>query len=114
MRVQLTERRRHSAQEYASLLRKAFHADPRFADLRMSFDTGGMVSTALNYGVSSPIDIQIEGGSREEAYKLAQKIRREAAQVQGAADVRIAQRLDATYLVIDVDRQKAANGGLST
>ena len=114
IRIQLTEARKHSAQEYAILLRHAFADDPRFADLRVSFDTGGMVSTALNFGVSSPIDVQIEGGTREEGMALAQKIRNEARQVRGAADVRVAQRLDAPYLVINVDRQKAANVGLST
>jgi multidrug efflux pump subunit AcrB len=114
MRVQLTEERARSAQEYAVLLRHAFAEDSRFDDLRINFDTGGMVSTALNYGVSSPIDVQIEGGTREEAMKLAQQIRDEAREVRGAADVRIAQRLDAKYFVIEVDRQKAANIGLNT
>jgi multidrug efflux pump subunit AcrB len=114
IRIQLTENRKHSAQEYAVKLRHAFAEDPRFADLRVTFDTGGMVSTALNFGVSSPIDVQIAGGTREEALVLAQKIRNEAKQVRGAADVHIAQRLDASYLVINVDRQKAANIGLST
>src|SRR3974377_1532918 len=71
IRVQLTEARKKSAQEYAVLLRHAFATDPQFADLRFSFDTGGMVSTALNYGVSSPVDVQIEMGSgtRDEAMK---------------------------------------------
>ncbi len=114
IRVQLTEARKRSAQEYAVVLREALQADPRFADLSFSFDTGGIVSTALNFGVSSPIDVQIEGGSREEAMKLAQEISREAKEVRGAADVHVAQRLDAPYLIIDVDRQKAANVGLST
>jgi multidrug efflux pump subunit AcrB len=114
IRIQLKEERSHSAQEYAILLRHAFAAEPRFADLRVSFDTGGIVSTALNFGVSSPIDVQVEGGSREQAMQLAQEIQREAKQVRGAADVHIGQRLDAPYLIVDVDRQKAANVGLST
>src|SRR5262249_50707471 len=75
IRVQRTENRRFSAQEYASRLRRAFHADPRFADLRLSFDTGGMIQTALNFGQSSPIDIQIEGGTHEQAAKLARQVR---------------------------------------
>jgi multidrug efflux pump subunit AcrB len=45
--------------------------------------------------------------------KLARRVRDEARKVHGSADVRIAQRLDAPYLIIDVDRQKAANVGLS-
>jgi multidrug efflux pump subunit AcrB len=113
IRIQLSENRKRSAQEYAIRLRHAFADLPQFNDLRVSFDTGGMVSTALNYGVSSPINIQIEGGAPAEALKLAQEIRLQAAGVKGAADVRIAQRLDAPYLILEIDRQKAANIGLS-
>jgi multidrug efflux pump subunit AcrB len=113
IRVQLNETRRKSAQEYAVLLRHKFAAQPNFNDLRLSFDTGGMVATALNYGASSPIDIQIQGGTQTQAYELAREIRRRVADVPGAADVHILQRLDAPYLIIDVDRKKAADQGLS-
>ena len=113
IRVQLSEKRQKTSQEYAIQLRHAFAANPQFNDLRVSFDTGGMVSTALNYGVSSPIDIQIEGGTTEEAFGLAREIRQQVAGVKGAADVRIGQRLDAPYLIMEIDRQKAANIGLS-
>jgi multidrug efflux pump subunit AcrB len=115
IRVQLSKERKRSAQDYAIQLRHAFAADPRFNDLRVLFDTGGMVSTALNFGVSSPIDIQIELGTRSaaEGLKLAQEIRQEVRRVKGAADIRIGQRLDAPYLVLEIDRQKAANMGLS-
>jgi multidrug efflux pump subunit AcrB len=112
LRVQLNEQRTASAQEYAIRLRHLFAQEPRFSDLRFSFDTGGMVSTALNQGASSPIDIQIEGGKTEQAFSLAKQIRNRVAGVRGAADVRVLQRLDAPYLVIDVDRKKAADQGL--
>jgi multidrug efflux pump subunit AcrB len=114
IRVQLSEERQESAQEYAKRLRHAFADNPRFADLSFRFNTGGMISTALNFGVASPINIRVEGGKADEAYKMARRIQREVAQVKGAADVQIAQRLDAPYLIIKVDRQKAANVGLST
>ena len=62
-----TDRERSlSARSTPIKLRHLFEDDPRFADLRVSFDTGGMVSTALNNGASSPIDIQIEGGNRRQ------------------------------------------------
>jgi multidrug efflux pump subunit AcrB len=114
IRVQLSENRKRTAQEYAIQLRHAFADNKKFNDLRVSFDTGGMVSTALNYGVSSPIDIQISGGSTAEAFDLARKVRQRVAGVKGAADVRIGQRLDAPYLVMEINRQKAANIGLTT
>jgi multidrug efflux pump subunit AcrB len=113
VRVQLTDKRRLSAQEYAVRLRELLSGDKSFADLRISFDTGGMVSTALNYGASSPIDIQIQGGTTDQAMSLAKEIRNRAAGVPGTADVRVLQRLDAPYRVIEVDRQKAASAGLS-
>ena len=66
IRIQLTEARTKTAQEYAIQLRHAIHADSRFVDLDVAFDTGGMVSAALNYGASSPIDIQIDGGTPDQ------------------------------------------------
>jgi multidrug efflux pump subunit AcrB len=113
IRIQLNEHRTLSAQQYAVKLRKAFNENPAFSDLRVSFDTGGMVSTALNFGASSPIDIQIQGGTTEQAMELAREIRNRASAIKGAADVRIAQRLDAPNLQINVDRQKAASVGLT-
>jgi multidrug efflux pump subunit AcrB len=116
IRIQLTDERSLSAQEYAQKLRHKFAADPRFADLRVSFNTGGMVSTALNNGASSPIDIQImlqEGGKREDAFSIAREVRNRVRGIHGVADARVLQRLDAPYLIIDVDRQKAQSAGLS-
>jgi multidrug efflux pump subunit AcrB len=112
VRVQLNEKRTASAQEYAVRLRHLFAGEPRFADLRFNFDTGGMVSTALNAGASSPIDIQVEGGKGQAPFELAKAIRNRIAGVPGAADVRLLQRLDAPYKIIDVDRKKAADMGL--
>src|SRR5262249_38210836 len=58
-------------------------------------------------------DIQIEGGSARESMELAQSIRDRVREIPGAADVRILQRLDAPLRTIVVNRQKAADVGLS-
>jgi multidrug efflux pump subunit AcrB len=113
IRLQLTPKRAKSAQEYAIQLRHAIAAEPNFADLQVAFDTGGMVTAALNFGASSPIDVEITGGTPEKAMALAREIRARVAAVPGAADVLVKQRLDAPYLVIDVKRQKAAEVGLT-
>lgn len=113
IRLQLTPERTKSAQEYAVLLRQKLAGDPRFSDLEFSFDTGGMVSAALNFGASSPIDIQITGGTPEQKFEMAGKIKGRIADVPGAADVRVLQRNDSPYLILDVDREKAAAVGLS-
>jgi multidrug efflux pump subunit AcrB len=113
IKLQLTEKRSLSAQQYAIKLRKLLSEEDRFAGLRFSFDTGGMVSAALNYGASSPIDIQIEGGTRQQAVSLARHIKDEVANIHGTADVRVNERQDAPQRIIVVDRTKAANVGLS-
>jgi multidrug efflux pump subunit AcrB len=116
IKVQLTDERTRSAQDYAILLRREFRkrqlTDSRFTEMRVSFDTGGMVSAALNYGLSSPVDIQIEGGRLDEAQALAQKVQDRVMWIKGTADVHIQQRLDAPQRIIVVDRQQAANSGL--
>jgi multidrug efflux pump subunit AcrB len=114
IRVQLTDERRFTSQEYAMRLRHALEDDSRFVDLQVSFDTGGMVSAALNFGASSPIDIQIDGGQPEQRMRLARLVRDRVASVPGAADVHVHQRDDAPYLIIKVKRQEAAAVGLST
>lgn len=113
IRVQLNESRTQTSQRYAIALRHQIQAEPRFADLRISFDTGGMISTALNQGAASPIDIEIEGGTAEQSLAVAKTIRDGVATIRGTADVRVHQRNDASYLVIDIDRQKAATMGLT-
>src|SRR5439155_24479736 len=114
IRVQLTDKRKLTSQQYAAQLRKVLSADRRFAgNLDLAFDTGGMVSAALNFGTSSPIDIAVEGGRPDQAMKLAQEIRRRVKPLTGAADVRVVQRLDAPYLILDVKREDAAAVGLT-
>jgi CzcA family heavy metal efflux pump len=111
MNVQLAEDHKASAQEYVRRLRKAL--PEQFPGVGFAFDTGGLLSAALNYGLPSPIDIQVSGNSLEVAQGIARKIQSQVQQVPGTADVRIQQKLDYPVLNIDVDRVKAAYLGLT-
>ncbi len=72
-----------------------------------------IVSQTINFGLPAPFDIQIVGReqakNREIAARLAEKVR----QVPGAVDVRVQQPSDQPRFVVDVDRQKAAEIGLT-
>ena len=97
--------------EYVSRLRERLLRD--FPGTRFAFDTGGMLTAALNFGEPSPIHVQISGSNFETSYEIGEIIRRTASQVQGAVDVRIAQTLDYPIIDVEVDRIKAALSGLT-
>ena len=109
--VQLAEHHRRSTFSYVDELRKKL--PQQFPGVEFSFDTGGMLSAALNGGQPSPIDVQVEGNKLEVAHDIAEKIKRYAERVRGAVDVRIQQRLDAPEINIDVDRVKASQVGVT-
>jgi len=111
LNIQLSDGRTRSSQEYARALRAAL--TQRFPGAEFALDTGGMITAALNFGLPSPINIQVEGRRFEISHPIAQEIRRRVAAVPGAVDVRIQQRQDFPQIRIDVDRVKAAYLGLT-
>ncbi len=113
VKVQLTPERDRSAQDYVQALREALAADRRFADLEFAFDAGGMIRAAMNQGKSSPINVRVTGKDPLKARSVAEAIRRRVGTIEGVVDARIIQRLDYPQYVIDVDRAKAADLGLS-
>ncbi|MEE8311148.1 MAG: efflux RND transporter permease subunit, partial [Candidatus Binatia bacterium] len=85
----------------------------RFPQAEFSFDTGGMLSAALNSGEPAPIHFQVKGSDLDVLQDLGTRTARVLARVDGAADVRVLQRNDYPTLVVDIDRAKAAMAGIS-
>ncbi len=111
LNVQLTEDHHTSAQEYVRRLRQVL--PDKFPGVSFAFDTGGLLSAALNFGLPSPIDIQVIGNNLQVAQNIAQEVEAQVRQVPGTVDVRIQQKLDYPVFKIDVNRVKAAYLGLT-
>lgn len=114
MLVQLTDasQRHTSSQQYASELRERLNA--KFPEISFAFNTGGMVSAALNFGLASPINIQVEGRSMKEQNRIALELRDLLAkEVPNLVDVRVKQTIDYPTLKIHPDRTKMAYSGIS-
>jgi multidrug efflux pump subunit AcrB len=109
--IQLADHHQKSVFDYVAELRQTL--PPEFPGAEFNFDTGGLLTAALNFGLPSPIDIQIEGNKPEIAHDIAEKIKRFAQTVPGAVDARIEQRLDAPQINVEVDRIRAAQLGLT-
>src|SRR5581483_5666731 len=113
VKVQLIDHRTHTAQHWVEQLRAGFASDSRFADLEFAFDAGGMIRAAMNQGKSSPINVRVTGKDPVKARTIAEAARRKISQIEGVVDARIIQRLDYPEYVIEVDRAKAADLGLT-
>ena len=79
----------------------------------VSFQTGGIISDVLNFGLRAPVDIQVKGPTLDIIRSVAEDIRQKVAQVPNTVDVRIKQGKSYPELHIDVDRTKAAYYGIS-
>ncbi len=77
------------------------------------FQPADLISQVLNFGLSAPIDVQIEGNDLEANGQLALELRDRIREVPGTVDVRIAQVSNHPSLAVTVDRQRAAQLGLT-
>ncbi|HKD54951.1 MAG TPA: efflux RND transporter permease subunit [Steroidobacteraceae bacterium] len=108
--VNLT-RDHHPTASYVRQLRDSLI--PLFPSTNFAFLPADIVSQILNFGLPSPIDIQISGfdvtRNRRYAADLITKLHR----IPGLVDVRIQQAFDYPTLNVEVDRSKAALLGLT-
>src|SRR5215831_16996805 len=81
--------------------------------VEISFQTGGIISDVLNFGLRAPIDIQVKGPTLDLIRPVAENIRERVAQVADTTDVRIKQGKNYPELHVNVDRTKAAYYGLT-
>src|SRR3984885_2500040 len=108
--VALSEKHRPSA-DYQRTLRRTLAES--FPSTTFAFLPADIVRQTLNFGLPSPLDIQIVGNNvaanRAYAGALLQKLRA----VPGAVDLRIQQAYDYPKLQVDIDRTKAQELGLT-
>jgi CzcA family heavy metal efflux pump len=72
-----------------------------------------MITQILNFGIPSPIDIQIEGNNVDANRVVADKILNQVRSIPGVVDARIQQQFDYPDFEVAVDRTKAQQNGLS-
>jgi CzcA family heavy metal efflux pump len=101
----------HPTADYVRELRRTL---PRnFPGITFYFLPADMVTQVLNFGLPAPIDIQIDGNDVEGNRQVAEKMLSELRRVSGLTDLRIQQPFDYPTYEINVDRTKAAQGGLT-
>ncbi|SIT35102.1 Cobalt-zinc-cadmium resistance protein CzcA [Paraburkholderia piptadeniae] len=101
----------HPTAGYVRKLRRTLTDE--FPGVQFAFLPADIVSQTLNFGMPSPIDIQIVGrdvqGNRAFAAMLLDKLRA----IPGLADARIQQPSDLPRIFVDIDRTRAQQAGFS-
>lgn len=84
----------------------------RFPGNEFFFQPADMVSQTLNFGLSAPIDIQIQGNKTDENLAVATELINQVRQVPGAVDVTLHQRFNRRAISLEMDRAALAQTGL--
>src|SRR5438309_2798343 len=96
--------------QYVKILREKLHHD--FPDMEFYFSAPDIVSQILNFGIPSPIDIQVTGRDPK-GYDIANQIKTRVAQIPGAVDAHVHQLVHGPDLRVNVDRTRAEQIGLT-
>ncbi|MDR3679894.1 MAG: efflux RND transporter permease subunit [Flavipsychrobacter sp.] len=108
--IQLKEGHKPTS-EYIHKIRKDLAES--FPGCTVYFQSADIVTQVLNFGLSAPIDIQIQNNDYDSSYKYAKILRDAVATIPGAADVSIKQVLDYPAIKFNVDRVRASQLGVS-
>jgi CzcA family heavy metal efflux pump len=108
--VSLNPDKHRPTEEYVKRLREDL--PHQFPGVEFFFQPADIVSQILNFGLPSPIDIQVVGRNQDKNYEIAQGIANRLRKVPGAADVHVQQLMGAPALRLDVDRSRAQQVGL--
>ena len=85
----------------------------RFPGTQFNFLAGDITEQILNFGLPSPIDVQINGQDQDANYAFATQIAARMHQVAGLADVRIQQIMGQPTLLLSSNRTFASGTGLT-
>jgi CzcA family heavy metal efflux pump len=96
---------------YIEKLRSALN--DRFPDTQFSFLPADIVSQILNFGLPSPVDVQVAGYNVKANHLYADRLLQSMKAIPGLVDQRIQQRYDYPEIDVDVDRTRASLLGLT-
>jgi multidrug efflux pump subunit AcrB len=102
----------HSAtQEYERSLREDLRQ--KFPGETFFFMAANITNQILNFGIPSPIDIQVLGRNPKATFAAAEEIARSVAVIPGAVDVHLRQEMHGPAVDVNVDRTEANQAGLT-
>ncbi|HEY3855541.1 MAG TPA: efflux RND transporter permease subunit [Verrucomicrobiae bacterium] len=109
--ISLNQEKHHPTADYTRKLRRDLTRD--FPGVQFFFQPADIVSQVLNFGLPSPIDIQVIGRDELANFHIASEIADKVRQIPGAVDVHVQQAFDLPSLKINTDRTKIQEVGFT-
>jgi CzcA family heavy metal efflux pump len=109
--ISLNREKHHPTEGYIRKLRHDLNL--RFPGVSFFFQPADIVSQVLNFGLPSPIDIQIVGHEQEKNYEIAKDIAEQLRHIPGAVDIHVQQMFDQPSLQVQADRTKVQEVGFT-
>jgi len=109
--VGLVEEHKGSSFEYMDKVRARIQRE--LPELRTYFQSGGLVDSVLNQGMPAPIDVQVSGMDLHAVNKITLSLAQKFKGLKGVSDIYVPQDMDYPGLLMNVDRARAAELGLS-
>ncbi len=85
----------------------------RFPGVEFFYQSADIVTQILNFGTPAAIDVQIVGNNYRANHELAAKLVTKIADIPGAADVHVHQRLNQPSIALKMDRTRMQGMGLT-
>src|SRR5215813_12789770 len=108
--VSLNQEHHHPTANYVKKLREDLPL--AFPGVEFFFQPADIVSQILNFGLPSPIDVQVVGRNINANYVIAEQIANRMRHVPGAADVHVQQLMNGPAIDLNIDRSRAKEVGL--
>jgi multidrug efflux pump subunit AcrB len=108
--VSLNKKKHGSTWAYVRTIRQQLQS--KYPDYTFFVQPSDIVGQTLNAGLPAPIDVQVVGHDKGN-YQIAEELRQRIAQVPGAVDVNIHQVIGNPSLLVNVDRTRADQLGLT-
>ncbi len=112
VQVSLKEDHRIGSYEYMARVRRRLGRE--LPQLTTYFQSGGLVDAVINLGLPAPLDIQVDCSDLHSGHHIADELARRVRNLPGVADVYVPQDIDYPALRMNVDRDRAAELGLSS
>jgi hydrophobic/amphiphilic exporter-1 (mainly G- bacteria), HAE1 family len=111
--VQVGLKEDHSVSSFVYMREVREEIAKQLPQLRTYFQSGGLVDAVLNQGMPAPIDVQVSGMDLKTGDAVAQNLAGQIQKLPDVSDVYIPQDMDYPALMLNVNRERASQLGLS-